>query len=73
MEHDEKLITIARNSDEQNTRIEFEEALVKNMALIVDTHLALFEKYSSDESFKHRFTQAMFEEWRSKIGVGVGR
>lgn len=73
MDHDEKLITIARNSDEQNTRIEFEEALVKNMALIVDTHLALFEKYSSDESFKHRFTQAMFEEWRSKIGVGVGR
>lgn len=69
MDHDEKLITIARNSDEQNTRIEFEEALVKNMALIVDTHLALFEKYSSDENFKHRFTQAMFEEWRSKIYI----
>ncbi|WP_034583422.1 type I restriction endonuclease subunit R [Helicobacter pametensis] len=73
MDHDEQLIIIARNSDEQNTRIEFEEALVKNMALIVDTHLALFEKYSSDESFKHRFTQAMFEEWCSKIGIGVGR
>ncbi len=69
MDHDEKLITIARNSDEQNTRIEFEEALVKNMALIVDTHLALFEKYNSDENFKHRFTQAMFDEWRSKIYI----
>lgn len=73
MDVDERLTKIAQNSDKQNTRIEFENALVKNMTAIVDTHLALFEKFSKDENFKYRFTQAMFEEWHSKIGEGDKR
>lgn len=72
VDHDERLIKIAQNSDEQNTRIEFEEALMKSMVAIVDAHYALYNKFNNDENFKHRFTQAMFEEWYSKIGVGVG-
>ena len=49
-----------RNSDRQNTRIEHDKALRKEMASIMQDDTELFRQYHDNESFKRWLTNAVF-------------
>jgi hypothetical protein len=47
------------NSDEQNARIEHDEALLRVMTTLLDTEL--FEQFSDNESFRRWLTDSVFD------------